>query len=73
MGNRINVFLWGKGEILCKCQQPERPCYITVVRLGGQLAGAGFAKCECRSQQNSALVAVSSVTQMQIYAICIRS
>lgn len=57
--NRINVFLWGKGGILCKCQQPERRCYITVVRLEGQSAGAGFARCEHGSQQNRALVAVS--------------
>lgn len=47
-----------KEEILCHCQLPERPYCITVVRLEGQWAGAGFARCEHDSQQNSAPVAV---------------
>lgn len=49
----------GKGEIICKCQLPERPYSITVVRLEAQCVGAIFARCEHSSQQNGAWVAVS--------------
>lgn len=60
VGNGLDVFLGEGGvggreeEILCKCQLPERPYCITVVRLEGQWAGANFARCEQDSQQNGA-------------------
>lgn len=64
VGNRIYVFLPGKGEVLCKAH-----C-VTVGRLEGQRAGALLARWEHRSQQRGAPGHCFSVSLKYGYLIC---